>query len=110
MTVWRLDKFGRKQYDYSIKLLRSIADCYEEIYESGLEVGLYVETNDFRLAEYRADFSLAMKRLGRRKRMFIELLVKGYENGDLERRGFYEPERFKRICFGEMKSILNGGE
>ena len=100
--AWVNDRFF-----YSIRLLRSIAESYENIYD-GLEVGLYVETNGFRLAEYRADFDIARRQLGRRKRKFIELIVRGYENGELEKRGYYEPEKFKRICFNEMRGILNG--
>ena len=103
MMAWVNDRFY-----YSIRLLRSICGSYENIYD-GLEVGLYVETNPFRLAEYRADFDLARRHLGRRKRKFIELIINGYENGELIKRGFYEVERFKRICFNEMKIILNGG-
>ena len=106
--AWIIDKFGREQFDYSIRLLRSIAECYEEIYD-GLDMGIYTETNPFRLAEYRADFCLALKQLTGRKKKIMELIIKGLENGELEQRGFYRPNQLRRRAFEAMKKYLNGG-
>ena len=102
--VWDNNRFL-----YSLKLLYTIGENYENIYD-GLAFNTYVETDLFSLAEYRADFALATRHLGRRKRRFIWLVVEGYEAKELEQMGFYEPERLMRQVIGEMRVILNGGE
>jgi len=80
-------------YFYSIRILKEIAKCYYTIYQ-GLEFKdkrgwlIRIERHPLRLAEYRADFGIALRSIGKKEK-------------DIERLTFNN--------FVEMCSFLNGG-
>jgi hypothetical protein len=71
-----------EEYRYTVSVLRDIARCYDRIYEDGLTLThrgwvYHIEYNPFRLAEYKADFDIALKKLPRRLRKAVRNDIKG---------------------------------
>lgn len=114
------------EYYYSSRLLKTIADNYEHIYE-GIPFWAYEVTNPWSIAEYKADFDIALSNIGKGRwrgtngyqlvdypgfgilqKMVIARII-GIDDYELERMGYERPWRLRGLAFREMADILNGG-
>ena len=96
------------KYYYRVGLLRYIAENYDHLYTEGIAFdGLYEEYNLFRIAEYKADFDISLKKLPRRMRKVIEAVIQGIPDRVMEMRGYYEVGKLRRMAYHRMKEILN---
>ncbi len=118
--MWRNDRFF-----YSKKLLRTIAENYTSIYD-GLPRLNSTIVNLWELAEYKADFDMALAIIGRGKWVGdIEGKFKAYRNFDriqrvviadilgvsddeLEGLGFWDVLKMKSYAYYRMLVFLNG--
>ena len=110
------------QFIYTKRLLRTIADNYPLHY--GLPAyGGELITNPWSLAEYKADFDLALNNLGRGKwtgnlGVFSDYRYFGRRQqivivdilGIIDPLGFYDIPKLRRLAYGGMAKFLNGGE
>ena len=121
--MWKGD-----QYYYSTKTLKIIAENYANIYE-GLPLSLnYEVTNPFSLAEYKIDFDLALRGIGKGKwtgridgcefkdfkyygrlQRIIIADIFGVTDYELEGLGFYSIPRLRGYAYYLMRCYLNGG-
>jgi len=87
-------------------MIGCIADSYHKIYQ-GLEFtnrrgyAYAIEYNEFSLAEYKADFDMALKRLPEYLRSAVKRKISGYSNEIRDSHLLYE-------AFRRMAAILNG--
>ena len=114
------------EYFYSKHTLRTIAANYLNIYE-GLPLSLNEEVvNPWALAEYKADFDMALRNIGRgrwigekgefksfrhygRLQQIIIADIMGIDDYELEDLGFYDISRLKGYAYYLMQIYLNGG-
>ncbi len=119
----------KNQYIYSGRVLKDIAANYVHLYE-GIEFnrnGFYHHTdvNPWSIAEYKADFDLALNSIGRGywigeikefkdyykfsklQRIVIADII-GEEDRELERMGFYRMPQMKGYAYHLMADRLNG--
>jgi hypothetical protein len=84
-----------ENYVYSNKILKAIADCYECLYEDGLEVrnGECLKPS-FSVIDWKVDFDSALSSLGRK---FV------FKNGDFKNYKFYN--RFQRSVIADIFHI-----
>ena len=118
---WRGDQFF-----YGKGLLKTIAENYIELYE-GLPTLNSEIMNPFELAEYKADFDMALSSLGYKKWELNSLEFKhchGFgklqriviadilrvKDAELLRCGFYDLSELRNMAYARMKRFLNGGE
>lgn len=103
-----------KEFFYTKRLLRSIAENYHSIYQ-GFRVSLSRdETNPWRIAEYKADFDMALNSIGRGHwdgelkdiRYFGQL--QRVIIFDITQEGIDNP-RLKSYAYFLMCKFLNGG-
>lgn len=115
------------EYFYSKRTLRLIAANYTNIY-SGLPLSLNAEiTNPWALAEYKADFDMALKGIGKgqwsglvngcrfedfkhygRLQRIIIADIMGIKDDELERLGFWGIPRLRGFAYYLMIKYLNG--
>ena len=118
--AWRGDKFY-----YSIKMLKTIAENYTSLYE-GLEFRSgQLETNPWALAEYKADFDIALQSIGKgrwtgsiskfrdyryygRLQQIVIADILGRQDFELRELGFYSIPRLRACAYSCMKESLNG--
>jgi hypothetical protein len=113
-----------EQYFYSSRVLRTIAENYTTLY-SGFPMGLRgAVVNPFEVADYKADFDMALSRLGRhwelRSSRFADYNfysktqraviadILGTDDGELESAGFYNIPQLKGYAYYRMRKVLNG--
>ena len=109
--------------------MRTIAESYTSIYE-GLPLSLRSEvTNPWALAEFKADFDMALNSIGKgnwtgiisyqfkdykhfgRLQQIVIAIILGIPDYELEGLGFYDILRLKGYAFYLMAKYLNeGGE
>ena len=112
------------QFYYSQRLLRAIAENYSSLYE-GLPTRHGELVNPWALAEFKADFDLALQSLGRGNWMgdidrtfkdynnfgqlqrIIIADIMGIETNTLEGQGFYNIPKFKAYAYRLMVKYLN---
>lgn len=120
--MWIGDKFL-----YTKGLLKKIAKSYGNIYD-GLPLSHSEITNPFAIAEFRADFYLALNSIGRGKwdgvisgkfrtyrhlgklQRIIIADVMGLNDWELEGLGFFDVARLRGYAYYLMCIFLNGGE
>lgn len=112
-------------FHYSIKVLKTIAENYIELYEEGLSFREGdVITNSFSIAEYHADFDQALSSLGKKWELkglsfkdyrhynkFQRIVVAdilGVSDEELKRLRFRDIIELRKIAYGRMKLFLNG--
>ena len=113
-------------YFYTKRTLKAIAENYISIYE-GLPLSLRSEvTNLWALAEYKADFDIALNSIGRGKwtgeikrfkdyrhygrlQQIVIADILGIDNFELEGIGFYDVPRLKSYAYYLMCKKLNEG-
>jgi len=97
------------KYFYSVKLLRYIAENWDNLYEDGIEFNDESATcNSFSIAEFRADFCYGYKSLSKRMRYVVRADIEGISDRVLEQRGYYELGKFRRTAYHLIKEYLNG--
>ncbi len=97
------------KYYYTVRLLRYLADNWDNLYQDGIEFNEEHATyNPFEIAEFRADFDIALRYLGKRMRKVIEADRQGIPDNDLEQRGYWDLKQFRRSAYHRMKLYLNG--
>lgn len=112
------------EYVYSKKVLKAIAEGYRAIYE-GLALSWRSEVvNEWSLAEYKADFDMALNSIGKgrwtgdiRNKQFEDYRHYGrlqrvviadiYDIEDLEKLHFRDVDFMKRRAYGQMAASLN---
>jgi len=118
--VWRDDKFY-----YSTRILKVIAENYTSLYD-GLEFrsGQLI-SNPWALAEYKADFDVALQTIGQgnwtsnlgkfkdyhyfdRLQQIIIADIFGITDYELEGLGFYSIPRLRGYAYFQMVKVLNG--
>jgi len=98
------------EYFYSVGTLRTVANNYEsfEDYEPVAFIwGLVTDKRD--LGEYHADFITAWKALPWKMYCIVDYDIKGLDDHELEEKGFYNPEKYKKITYRRMAKFLNEG-
>ncbi len=111
---------------YNKRLLKTIAENYCTIYD-GLPVFLGTEImNPFSLAEYRADFDIALKGIGRghwtgqlmdykyyhnygKLQRIVIADILGISDSELERLGFWGISQLRGFAYYSMTRVLNNG-
>ena len=119
--MWVGDKFL-----YTKGLLKKIASSYDNIY-GGLPLLRGEITDPFAIAEFRADFDLALNSIGRGKwngvtsgnfkdyrhlgrlQRIIIADVMGINDWKLEGLGFFDSARLRGYAYSLMAKYLNGG-
>ncbi len=114
------------EFFYSKRLLKTIADNYCTIYD-GLPVFLGKEITDlFSIAEYKADFDIGLKGIGRghwtgqlmdykyyhnygKLQRIIIADILGIDDDELTRLGFWGISQLKGFAYYSMTRVLNGG-
>ena len=114
-------------YYYSVKILRVIAENYTSIYD-GLELRPgHLITNPWALAEFRADFDVALQSIGKGKwtgnidgrkfkdyhyygrlQRIVIADIFGVTDSELEGLGFYSIPRLRGYAYYLMVCSLNG--
>ena len=115
-------------YTYKVGELKAIAKWYEYIYGSYYfrEPGLFEISNLFRIAEFKADFDMALsyigrghwegsqavrfkdyKRFGKAQRIVIADII-GITEYELEAYGFYQIPQLRGKAYSWMMNYLNG--
>ena len=121
--MWHNDIFY-----YTRGILKDIARCYDGIY-GGLTINEHYISNDFDVAEFKADFDRALDELGKAKwnglsslsfnrykhfdkkqRIIIAYILGLRSDYKLESWGFWEARKYRYKVLNEMVSILNGGK
>ena len=114
------------QYYYSTRVLKSIAENYLTL-DDGLPLSWRVEIyNPWAIAEFRADFDMALRGIGRGKwtgavqdfkyyrnfgrlqRIIIADILK-IDDRELTRLRFYDIPRLRGYAYYLMRCFLNGG-
>ena len=95
------------KYYYSVWLIRYLAEHWDNLYDDGIGFEDYEDTNPWSIAEYRADFSIAIKKVGRRMRKSIEEYIKGTPDRVMEMRGYYEVASLREKAYVAMVETLN---
>ena len=114
------------EYYYSSRLLRTIAENYEHIYE-GIPFWGHEVTNPWRIAEFKTDFDIALSNIGTGhwtgikgshmacyrgfgvlQRMVIARII-GIDDYTLEGLGYERVPQLRGLAFREMADVLNGG-
>jgi len=98
------------EYFYSVGTLRTVANNYEsfEVYKPVAFIWGLV-TDEIELAEYVADFITAWKALPWKMSLIVGYDIKGLDDHELEEKGFYNPEKYKKITYRRMAKFLNEG-
>jgi len=120
------------KYYYSIGTLRDICASYSHIYQ-GIEFyrnGFYryTDTDPWSIAEYKADFDIALQNIGKGKwageiegrkfrdfryfgrlQQIIIAIIMGVNDCELEGLGFYGISRLRGYAYYLMRSFLNNG-
>jgi len=98
------------EYFYSVGTLRTVANNYEsfEDYESSEFIWGLV-ARELELAEFHADFDMAWKALPWKMYCIVDYDIKGLDDHELEEKGFYNPEKYKKITYRRMAKYLNEG-
>lgn len=126
-------------YTYSVQKLKDIAACYDNIYQ-GIEfykkgkLYNYTETNPWEIAEFKADFDMALNKLGQsrypsraphwtgeiktmqfsdckwfgRLQQIVIADILGMDDYELAGLGFYDIPRLRGYAYHLMKTYLNG--
>ena len=114
-------------YFYSVKILRVIAENYTSVYD-GLEFRPgHLITNPWALAEFRADFDVALQSIGKgrwtgninghkfkdyyhygRLQRIVIADIFGMSDYALEGLGFYDIPRLRGYAYYLMCCVLNG--
>jgi hypothetical protein len=93
------------KYFYSVSLIKDIADNWGNLYDDwASDNGI----DDFSVAEHRADFCIAFKKLPRRMQTVIREYLRGTPDRVMEQRGYYEVKLLRDKAFRMMVNILNG--
>lgn len=115
---------------YTKNILETIAFNYQDLYGDGLSFREgELETDLFSLAEFKADFDMALTYLGRgrwcgiikdtnirhyrefgRFQLAVIADILKASNYELEMMGYYDIPRLKQIAYYQMKIHLNGGD
>jgi len=102
--MWKND-----EYYYGVGTLRTIAYHYESIYEGiGFILGATV-TDQWSIAEYVADFDMAWKSLPAKMQKIIEYDIQDLTDKEIEDKGFYNPNKYKKMAYNKMVNYLNKG-
>ncbi len=117
-------------YYYSVSVLKDIVASYTHIYQ-GIEFskgGVYhhLDADPWSIAEFKADFDMALQNIGKGKwageleefkyyrkygrlQRIIIADILGIEDDELERLGFWSIPRLRGYSYYLMKCFLNGG-
>ena len=98
------------RYFYKVGLLRYLAENWDNLYIDGVDIGEHTETKPIEIAEWRADFCVALDKIGKRARTAIKEYIKGTPDFVMEQRGYYDVEHLRNKGYHSMKVLLNGGE
>ena len=115
------------QYFYSSRKLRIIARNYDQLGNGFSFREGHLITNPWAIAEYKADFDMALNGIGRgrwsgfninrsfknlrnygRLQRIIIADIMGIQNGELARLGFYDISRLREYSYYLMVRFLNG--
>jgi len=120
---WKEDR-----YFYSIRVLRTIAEYYAQLYINGIELRNDNITNSIVLAEFKADFDVSLDAMGRgrwrgikssefkdyhhfsRKQQIVISDILGLSDRELMSYGFYDIIKLRMTAYSKMKAYLNGVE
>lgn len=114
------------QFFYSKRLLKTIAESYANLYD-GLPTLRGQIINPWVIAEYKADFDIALSKLGRghwddnlkafkyyrhfgRLQQIVIADILGIDDYELAHLGFYDITRLRGFAYYSMRTILNGGK
>ena len=114
------------QYYYSTRILKCIAQSYFTIYEGLSFRNGNLIINPFSLAEYKADFDIALNAIGKGKfggevggnfadykhfgrlQLIIIADIMGMRDFELEKLGFYDISRLRGFAYYSLCKQLNG--
>jgi len=100
-----------EEFYYTVKLLKAIARWYSSIYEVAL-IGNYQVTNIFQLVEFKADFDMALKELGKcnsgKQQIIVMADVLGISDYRLRNWGLYRIQELREQAYNKMVTFLNG--
>jgi len=117
--MWKGD-----EYYYGVGTLRTIANNYDNIYQgiSFLRIPIKkcellldddiaenLVTDPWAIAEYKADFDMAWDALPRRMQLIVKYDIQGLADHEIERKGFYDIDKYKSIIYRKMTNHLNYG-
>lgn len=118
-----------REYRYTASILKGIAQYYCQVYTGFAPAPPAPDrwiNNEWSIAEYKADFDMALSTIGRSKWQGLEgYLLKDYQNfgrlqqlviadilgvedNTLEVMGFYDIPRLRGWAYSQMSKVLNG--
>ena len=115
-----------QEFYYSKRLLQTIAANYARLYDDGLSVLNGVITDLFSLAEFKADFDMALSAIGRghwtdiisgrlsdyrgfgKLQLMVVSDILGVPDGELEVLGYFQIPQMRGRAYSWMAKNLNG--
>ncbi len=112
-------------YCYTPSILKSIAGSYSSIYEVGIEISFHSIYNLYAIAEYKADFDMALSAIGKgswtglespnfnyykycgRLQRIVIADILGIGDYELEAWGFYQIPQLRGRAYSRMAENLN---